>query len=227
MCGRFTQFYTWAEVHAFLSMFGTPRNLQPRYNIAPTTMIDVVRPTEQGRELVSMRWGLIPGWWKKSAKEVPATFNARSDSVAEKPMYRNAFKHRRCLIPASGFYEWTGEKRARQPHFFSAADGSPVLAIPGLWDRWRDPESGEDILSCTMIVTEASAWMERYHDRMPVIMARENFTGWLDGSLGVEVLKSAPESALREWCVSPRVNRTGAGDDDPSLVEPLATEQNA
>src|SRR4051812_1487461 len=152
MCGRFTQNYTWAEVHAFLSFLGVPRNLQPRYNIAPTTLIDAVRLGESGRELVPMRWGLIPSWWKKPLKELPATFNARAESVATKSMYRDAFKRRRCIIPASGFFEWTGTKSDRQPHLFTAADGSPLLAFAGLWDRWCDSESGEDLLSCTMIV---------------------------------------------------------------------------
>ena len=122
-----------------------------------------------------MRWGLIPGWWKKTAKEVPATFNARAESVADKPMFRNAFKERRCIIPASGFFEWTGEKAQRQPHLFTAADGSPVLAFAGLWDRWRDPATSEDVLSWTIIVCGASAWMEQYHDRMPVMLERERF----------------------------------------------------
>ena len=109
MCGRFTQHYTWAEVHAFLNVFGdlgTPRNLQPRYKIAPTTFIDVVTSRTKdreivGREMVPMRWGLIPTWWKKSRKDVPATFNARAETVAEKPMFRGAFKYRRCIIPAT------------------------------------------------------------------------------------------------------------------------------
>jgi putative SOS response-associated peptidase YedK len=151
VCGRFTQNYTWEEVHTFLSVFGPPRNLQPRYNIAPTTTVDVIRLGPNGRELVPMRWGLIPAWWKKSAKEVPATFNARAESVADKPMFRTAFKERRCIIPASGFFEWTGPKTERQPHLFTAADGSPILAFAGIWDRWRDPANGEDILSCTII----------------------------------------------------------------------------
>ena len=86
-----------------------------------------------------MRWGLVPYFWKKSLKEVPATFNARAETVAEKPMFRDAFKRRRCIIPASGFFEWTGEKGGKQPHLFTAADGSPILAFAGLWDRWIDP----------------------------------------------------------------------------------------
>ena len=143
MCGRFTQNYTWAEVHAFLSVFGPPRNLRPRYNIAPTTSVDVVRTGEQGRELVSMRWGLVPFFWKKTLKELPATFNARAETVAEKPMFRDCFRKRRCIIPASGFFEWTGGKGSKQPHLFTAADGSPLLAFAGLWDRWQDPATGE------------------------------------------------------------------------------------
>ncbi len=98
MCGRFTQHYTWSEVHAFLSVFGTPRNLQPHYNIAPTDPVNVLRLGEQGRELMTMRWGLVPFFWKKPLKEVPATFNARVETVHEKPMFREAFKKRRCII---------------------------------------------------------------------------------------------------------------------------------
>ena len=222
MCGRFTQRYTWAEVHAFLSVIGAPKNLRPRYNIAPTTTIDVVRLSGAGRELVSMRWGLVPVRWKKSLKDVPATFNARAETVAQKPMFRDAFKKRRCIIPASGFFEWAGEKGEKVPHLFTAADGSLILAFAGLWDRWTDPASGDEVLSATIIVSGASEWMTPYHDRMPVLIAPESFDGWLDGSLGPEALRPAAESALREWIVSSRVNRTGHGDDDPMIVEPLA-----
>jgi putative SOS response-associated peptidase YedK len=222
MCGRFTQHYTWAEVHAFLSVFGPPRNLQPHYNIAPTDIIDVIRLGANGRELVPMRWGLVPGWWKKRIKEMPATFNARAESVADKPMFRDAFKNRRCIIPASGFYEWTGEKGRKQPHLFTAADGSPILAFAGLWSRWRDPATGEDVLSCTMIVSDACEWMKPYHDRMPVLLAAKEFDAWLDGTLGPDALRPAAESALRAWPVSPRINRTGVGDDDPTIIESVA-----
>ena len=148
MCGRFTQRYTWSEVLQFLRVFGPPRNLQPHYNIAPTMTVDVIRLDESGkRELVPMRWGLIPAWWTKSLKEIPATFNARAESVADKPMFRDAFRGKRCIIPASGFYEWTGDKGNKQPHLFTAADGSPILAFAGLWDRWRDRAAGE-VLHC-------------------------------------------------------------------------------
>ena len=222
MCGRFTQRYTWAEVHAFLSVIGAPRNLRPRYNIAPTTEVDVVVDHGQGREILSMRWGLVPVWWSKPLKSVPATFNARAETVAQKPMFRDAFKKRRCIIPASGFFEWTGDKGEKVPHLFTAGDGSPILAFAGLWDRWTDPASGDEVMSATIIVSGASAWMTPYHDRMPVLLAPESFDGWLDGSLGPEALQPAAESALREWIVSSRVNRTGHGDDDPTIVEPVA-----
>ena len=225
MCGRFTQRYTWSEVLQFLRVFGPPRNLQPHYNIAPTMTVDVIRLDKDGkRELVPMRWGLIPAWWAKSLKEIPATFNARAESVADKPMFRDAFKGQRCIIPASGFYEWTGDKGNKQPHLFTAADGSPILAFAGLWDRWRDRAAGEDVLSCTIIVCGANKWMETYHDRMPVILDEKDFDGWLDGSLGADALKCASESALREWLVSKRINRAGEGDDDPTVLEPLTPE---
>src|SRR5271168_1793006 len=107
MCGRFTQNYGWSEVHEFLNVFGTPRNLRPRYNIAPTTNVDAVRLDAEGRrEMISMRWGLIPVWWKKTLREVGSTFNARVETVATSPMFRDAYKSRRCVVPASAFYEW-------------------------------------------------------------------------------------------------------------------------
>ncbi len=222
MCGRFTQRYTWAEVHAFLNVFGTPLNLRPRYNIAPTTTIDVVRLDAAGRrELVSMRWGLVPVWWIKPLKDVPATFNARAETVASKPMFRDAFRRRRCIIPASGFYEWTGGKGEKVPHLFTAADGSPILAFAGLWDRWRDLASGDDLLSATIVVSGASAWMAPFHDRMPVLLGETDIDAWLSGEAGPETLRPAAESSLREWIVSNRVNRTGFGDDDPTLLDPV------
>lgn len=230
MCSRFTQHYTWEEVHQFLSVFGdpaTPRNLPPRYNVAPTTFIDVVTARVRkreivGREMVPMRWGLIPDWWRKPRKDVPATFNARVETLAEKPMFRGAYRYRRCIIPASGFYEWTGGKGARQPHFFSAADGAPILTFAGLWDSWIDRENLDDVVSATILVREASSWMERYSDRMPVILQPEQFDGWLNCTLDADALTCATGSALREWPVTPRINRSGEGDSDPSMIEPVA-----
>jgi hypothetical protein len=116
MCGRFTQHYTWSEIHAFLHLTGPARNLRARYNIAPTTTIDVAIASADGPLLVPMRWGLVPSWWKKPLSERPSTFNARAETGAEKPMLRAAFESRHCLNPASGFYEWMGAKGAKTPH---------------------------------------------------------------------------------------------------------------
>src|SRR6202521_4907252 len=125
MCGRFTKNYTWEQLHALYSLTLGDSNLQPRYNIAPTTTIETVIEHEDKRELVPMRWGLVPSWWKKKAKETPATFNARAETVAEKPMFRSAFKTRRCLIPASGYYEWHVTPAGKQPYYFTTRDDSP------------------------------------------------------------------------------------------------------
>lgn len=221
MCGRFTQCYSWEEVHRFLNVLlpSAAPNLRPRYNIAPTTMIDVVVDRGKGRELIQMRWGLIPAWWNKSAKEVGATFNARGEDIASKPMFRSSFRQRRCIIPASGFYEWTGPKTDRQPHYFTAANGR-ILGFAGLWERWKDPASGEDILSCSIVTIGASEWMGSYHNRMPAVLDERDFDAWLLGTAGPEVLRPAPDDLLKEHPVSTRVNKTGAGDDDPTLTDP-------
>jgi len=169
-----------------------------------------------------MRWGLIPGWWKKTAKEVPSTFNARAETVAQKPMFRSAFKRTRCIVPASGYYEWHAVEGGKQPYFISAVDGS-VLSIAGLWDQWKEPETGETISSATLIVTAANDFTRCIHDRMPVLLAQRDIDSWLSGKAGVGLLLPAPNDLLRMWPVSKRVNVSGRGDDDPSLIEPVET----
>jgi putative SOS response-associated peptidase YedK len=161
MCGRFTQRYTWREIHDLYDLTGTARNLQAHYNIAPTDTVDVVRSASGVTELVSMRWGLIPFWWKMPLKRLPASFNARAESVADTPMFRDAFKRHRCIIPASGYYEWIARPDGKQPFFISAADGG-VLSFAGLWDRWKKPDTDERVVSCTIIVTDANAHSRSY-----------------------------------------------------------------
>jgi len=191
MCGRFTQRYIWREIHDLYGLTGAARNLQAHYNIAPTDTVDVVRSAAAGTtELVSMRWGLIPYWWKKAVKRLPATFNARAESVADKPMFRDAFKRHRCIIPASGYYEWIARPDGKQPYFISAADGG-VLNFAGLWDRWKTPETGEPVASCTIIVTDANALTRTIHDRMPVLLDKADFEPWPSGSAGAELLRPA------------------------------------
>jgi putative SOS response-associated peptidase YedK len=224
MCGRFTQNYTWREINDLYGLTGAARNLQPYYNIAPTDPVRVVKSTDRVAEHVSMRWGLVPYWWKKPLKQLPATFNARAESVAEKPMFRDAFKRHRCIIPASGYYEWIKRPDGKQPYFISAADNSPggVLSFAGLWDRWKNPETGEPMTSCTIIVTDANALTRAIHDRMPVVLDKADIGPWLNGEAGTELLRPAAEDRLRMWPVSRRVNKTGTGDDDPTLIDEVA-----
>lgn len=222
MCGRFSQAYTWEEIVAFSQPLTVPAdrpNLRARYNIAPTTEVDIIVRTEAGRELRKARWGLIPSWWKKKANETGATFNARIETVDTGGMFKQAYLKRRCIIPASGFYEWTGPKGDRVPHYFTAPDGQ-LLGFAGLWERWRNPETGEEVTSCTLITRDANKWMSAYHDRMPAMLLPEDFDAWLDGSGGKELLMQPPRE-LREWIVSARMNKTGIGDDDPATAEPF------
>jgi putative SOS response-associated peptidase YedK len=221
MCGRFTNRLTWREIVALyrLSVPVSPeRNLPARYNICPTTAIDVVIEHDAKRELVPMRWGLVPSWWKKTVKEAPSTFNARAETVAEKPMFRSAFNRNRCLIPASGYYEWQNTPTGKQPYYYVARDGSP-LTFAGLWDEWKDIETGEPLKSCTIIITNANELASKVHDRMPVLLSPDEFEPWLSGHAGTEILNRAPELMLQVWPVSRRVNSSRAPSDDPTLID--------
>ena len=154
MCGRFVQRYSWHEVQDLYELPGGPaRNLQAHYNIAPTDPVGIVRLDADGATELVMRWGLVPWWCPKPLKLLPASFNARAETVANKPMFRDAFKRHRCIVPASGYYEWLKRPDGRQPYYISAADGG-VLSFAGLWDRWKNPETGEPVVSCTIIVTD-------------------------------------------------------------------------
>jgi len=224
MCGRFTYKLTWEEIVALyrLTVGPSPHNFQPRFNVCPTTTIDTILGQDGSRQLVPMRWGLIPRWWSKPLKEMRlATFNARAESVATKPMFRSAFRHNRCLIPVSGYYEWQDAPDGKQPWYFTARDGSPALTIAGLCDEWHDKASGETLKSCTMIITEPNKFVADIHDRMPVLLTEKQFEPWLSGKAGVEILKPASDNLLQKWPVSKRVNSSRAADDDPTLVDPV------
>jgi putative SOS response-associated peptidase YedK len=135
--------------------------------------VDVVTAAEGKRELVTMRWGLVPWWWSKSLEELRmATFNARAETVETKPVFRDAFKRSRCLILMSGYCEWQNTAGGKQPWYFTAADGSRLLTAAGLWDEWKNRETGERLKSCTMIVGEPNGFAAEIHDRMPVIPDR-------------------------------------------------------
>jgi putative SOS response-associated peptidase YedK len=217
--------YTWRELwELYMLTSGPPTsNLQPRYNICPTTEIDTIVPELDKRGVVPMRWGLVPSWWSKPLKEMRmATFNARAETVAEKPMFRDAFKKRRCLIPASGYYEWQDTPSGKQPYYFTRRDGH-VMTIAGLWSNWKDKTTGEDLKSCTMVITEPNKFVADVHDRMPVILEARDFEQWErgDGKDASALMRPTGEDMLQKWPVSKRVNSSRASDEDATLIEKI------
>lgn len=240
MCGRFTLATPAAEWAALFGLDRVP-DLEPRYNVAPTQDVAAVRSTAppQGgdaappreadapdaeRELVLLRWGLVPHWAREFDPVGRALINARSETVAEKPSFRDSFRFRRCLVVADGFYEWKPEGRRKQPFWIHLADRRP-FAFAGLWDRWTGHE-GPPVESCTILTTSASEALRPLHDRMPVILEPEAHAKWLDPDaapweLEPLLAKARPE-ALSFHPVSTRVNHVG--NDDPECIEPLRTQ---
>jgi putative SOS response-associated peptidase YedK len=180
MCGRYTELFSWVEVYEWLGLWTSPEarplELTPRYNIAPTQQVPVARQDANGRRTVSMlRWGFVPSW-SKDGKISP--INAMSETVADKPMFRSAFKKRRCLFVASGFYEWLKEGKKKLPLHFRLRSGGP-LAFAGIWETWHDAE-GEAVETCAILTTAANELVRPTHDRMPVILKPDYFRQWLD-----------------------------------------------
>jgi putative SOS response-associated peptidase YedK len=223
MCGRFVQ-YSDPEIYASAFDLDLLSAATPRYNLAPTQQVLVVRKTEEGeRELVPLRWGLVPSW-SKGPESGYSMINARAESVDLKPAYRNAFKHRRCLIPSEGFYEWKKTGGAKTPFLIRRADGEP-FGMAGLWETWHGKEDEETIESCTIIVTEANALVQELHDRMPVILAPEDYAIWLDpenkDTDGLRrMLRPADPTPWTLVEVSRKVN--SPKNDSPELIEPVA-----
>jgi putative SOS response-associated peptidase YedK len=202
----------------------------PRYNIAPTQPIAVIRqhPKEPVRELSLMRWGLIPSWARDSSAAA-RMINARSETAATKPAFRDAMKSRRCMIPADGFYEWSRTGKTKQPFCFEVNDGE-LFAFAGLWDRWKEP-SGNWIKTCSILTTTPNALTQAVHDRMPVILDRESYDLWLDpGLTDVQVvsglLKPYDAHLMRSHPVSTRVNRVENDDEECSRAVEIVQTQN-
>ena len=218
--------YTWAELHALYRGFlENTSNLQPRYNICPTTQVDAVVSQDGKRSLQSMRWSLVPAWWSKPLKELKlATFNARAETVATKPFFRSSFKSKRCLMPASGYYEWHDTPEGKQPYYFTRRDGQ-VMTIAALWDEWTDKAKEATLRSCCMIITEPNTFVAEVHDRMPVILEAKDFEQWEMGDAkdAANLMKPAPENILQKWPVSKRVNSSRADGDDATLIERVTT----
>lgn len=219
MCGRFALKNPQAIKAAF-DLVDMPE-LPPRYNIAPTQDIAIIRAEPAGRHLSLAHWGLIPAWAKEAGSGY-STINARAETVDTKPSFRAPFKRHRCIIPADGFYEWHEEGGIKIPHHIGRTDGAP-FALAGLWDVWKVPQG--EVTSCTIIVTEANRFIKPLHDRMPVILAPQDYARWLDPNNHdtanlKQLLAPAPEDWLTEWPVRRALNNPQ--HEGPDCAEPAA-----
>jgi putative SOS response-associated peptidase YedK len=178
MCGRYAFFSPAEAVKRTFALDDCPV-LEPRYNIAPTQPVPVLRETGTGRrELAMLHWGLIPSW-AKDRSVGNRMINARAETLTERPAYRAAFRRRRCAVLADGWYEWQAIASGKQPWFIHARDGAP-MGLAGLWETWRDPSGGEPVESCTIITTDARGPLAEIHDRMPAVLPAEGLARWLD-----------------------------------------------
>ncbi len=224
MCGRYTLAKgkgEWAFAHVRIEWKGAPR-----YNIAPSQRAPIIR-LEQGLPVVrELRWGLVPSW-AKDAKIGNSLVNARAETVAEKPSFRSAFKRRRCLVPADGFYEWQQLGKLKQPWRFVRPDDRPFV-FAGLWESWRDPSEpgAEPLESFTVITTEPNAVAAPVHDRMPVILDGESIRRWLDKETSPDslaaLLRPCPDADLTRYTVSPLVG--SPKNDLPQCIAPLPVQ---
>jgi putative SOS response-associated peptidase YedK len=220
MCGRYILSASPQEIAEHFDLREVPP-FPPRWNIAPTQVVPVVRETQEGeRECVLLRWGLIP-FWSKDPSIGSRMINARAESCTDKPAYRNAFKRRRCLVPVSGFYEWKPEGKWKQPYVFRLQD-APVFALGGLWEQWRSPE-GDAVQTFTIITTGANEAISAYHERMPLVIARPDYEEWLSSPNPGELLKPWSGGEFEIFPVSRRVNNVE--NDDAALVAPLAEKK--
>ncbi|MGI8927795.1 MAG: SOS response-associated peptidase [Tepidiformaceae bacterium] len=221
MCGRFTMTYDQLELLA--ADLGVPveslPNTRPRYNIAPTDEHFILREKNETREVLLARWGLVNSW-AKDGKRAAAQINARAETIEHAPAFREAFQKRRCVVPSTGFYEWTGPKDARQPLWFHRADNGLVL-FAGLYESWM-PRNDEWQRTFTIITTTPNGLMEPIHNRMPVVLSAEAAAEWMDARHArphdlLRLLAPAPDDALVIRAVSPLVN--SVKNDDPRLLE--------
>ena len=230
MCGRYRLSRRKQLVEEYFESAPWDNDWSPRYNIAPTQPVPVIRqsPTEPVRELSLMKWGLIPHW-SKDGTGTAGMINARSETAATKPAFRDPLKHRRCLIPADGFYEWKRMATSKQPYCFELKEGE-LLAFAGLWDGWKDP-SGNWIKTCSILTTAPNAVTATVHDRMPVILDPDSYDLWLDPGMNdadaaSELLKPYDARLMRCYPVSTRINHVANDDEECSRPVELAQIQN-
>jgi len=222
MCGRYAIISAPEEIRRLFRYAEQP-NFPPRYNVAPTQPIPLVRIAEGARHFALMRWGLLPAW-VKDPRAFTLLINARAETALEKPAFRNAMKRRRCLIPADGFYEWRREGARKQPFFIRRRDRAP-FAFAGLWETWSGP-GGEEIDTAAILTTQANETLRALHHRMPVILPPEAFDLWLDEATDVRAAASllvpAADDQLELFAVSDAVNKVV--NDDPRNIAPVSTE---
>lgn len=221
MCGRFIQAESGRALAERLGL-PLPADYSPRYNVAPNQAVLALRAAADGgdREWAWLRWGLVPSWSPEPRSKY-STINARAETVADKPAYRQAFRQRRCLIPADGFYEWRKIDSRKQPYCIGLVKGEP-FAFAGLWERWE--REGQVVESCTLVVTQANARIAEIHDRMPVILDPADYDAWLDPALRdsarlLPLLRPYPAERTTLWPVGLAVNRPGNGG--PELMAPV------
>lgn len=226
MCGRFTLTATPEQLAQLFALPAEP-NLAPRYNIAPTQPVAIVRmePKTKQREWALVQWGLVPSW-SKDPSIGARMINARAETAPEKPSFRAAFKRRRCLVPASGFYEWKKLDKRKQPYYITMDNGQP-FGFAGLWEFWQGAD-GSALETCTILTTEPNELMAELHNRMPVIVAPEDYAMWL-GSGEEEtpreldqlqhLLRAYPAGAMQAVPISTYVN--SPHNEGPTCIEPL------
>src|SRR5262245_61857510 len=219
MCGRYTLISAPEAIRALFDYEDQP-NFPPRYNITPTQPVAIVRFAEGARRFALVRWGLVPSW-VEDPRTFALLFNARGESVNEKPAFRLAMRRRRCLFPADGFYEWRQAGRERRPFFVRSRSGGPI-AFAGLWETWMGP-NGEEMDTAAIVTTTANRALASIHPRMPVVIAPDAFDLWLDcgnvdGETATALIAPAPDEALEAYEVSPAVNH--AANDAADLIAP-------
>jgi putative SOS response-associated peptidase YedK len=227
MCGRYVISSTPAAMKAYFG-YAEQSNFPPRYNVAPTQPIPIVRLHNGKRQFVLMRWGLIPAW-VKDPKTFPLLINARAESVIDKPAYRAAMRRRRCLVPADGFYEWRQIDGRRQAYFVRRKNPGEPLAFAGLWETWTGA-NGEELDAVAIVTTDANRTLAAIHPRMPVILPPEAFDLWLDcakvdAKTAAALLAAAREDLLEAHEISPAVNRVT--NDSEALIAPLPQAEEA
>lgn len=224
MCGRFAQKAPARKVAEKFKVEGVPP-LAERYNVAPTQAVLGIREAAGVREATYFKWGLVPRWAKDSAIG-NKLINARAETAAEKPSFREAIERRRCLIPVDGFFEWSRRGDTKRPLYFHMKDGEP-FAIAGLWEKWEG--EGGPLETCTLLTTKANELLAPYHDRMPVILRPEDYGVWLDADLVrsellLRLLRPYPHKEISAYAVSSLVN--SPSNEGPRCVEPISSNQN-